>query len=173
MVTITHNPPGQAVDQILVITRVFDAPRELVFKTWTDPQHVKKWWGPRGFTCLVCNIDLRTGGQYLNCMRSPEGKDYWSCGEYREIEEPQKLVCTDSFSDYNGNIVSPEVYGMSPDWPTEALITLILTEHAGKTRLMLQHSPIKPSQEREMCRQGWNETLDKLTDYLNKVQSQK
>ncbi len=60
---------------------------------------------------------------------------------------------------------------MSPDWPTEALITVILTEHAGKTRLMLQHSPIKPSKERDMCHQGWNETLDKLADYLSRIQN--
>lgn len=173
MITSTKSRPGQAIDQILVITRVFDAPRELVFKVWTDPQYMKQWWGPKGFTCPVCRIDLRPGGKYHNCMRSPEGRDYWSCGVYREVEAPQKIVCTDSFSDETGNIVSPEKYGMSPDWPTEALITLILTEHAGKTRLMLQHSPIKVSPERDMCHQGWNETLDKLADYLSQMQKQK
>jgi uncharacterized protein YndB with AHSA1/START domain len=173
MVHTTIYPPVQDIDQILVITRVFDAPRELVFKAWTDPQQMKLWWGPKGFTCPECSIDLRPGGKYLNCMRSPDGKDYWSCGTYQEVEAPEKIVCTDSFSDYKANIVSPQVYGMSPDWPAEAIITLILTEHAGKTRLLIQHSPIKPSQEREMCRKGWNESLDKLADYLSRIQNQK
>ena len=173
MVTDAEKYPEQAIDRILVITRVFDVPRELVFKAWTEPERMKQWWGPKGFTCPVCRIDLCPGGKYLNCMRSSEGKDYWSCGEYHEVEAPEKIVCTDCFSDEKGNIVSPMQYGMSPDWPTEALITLILTVHTGKTRLMLQHSPIKPSQERDMCKQGWNESLDKLAEYLSRVQSQK
>jgi uncharacterized protein YndB with AHSA1/START domain len=83
----------------LVITRVFDAPRELVFKMWTEPKRCKKWWGPKVFTSPVVKIDLRVGGRYLNCMRSPEGKDYWSTGIYREIIPMKRLVMTDSFAD--------------------------------------------------------------------------
>lgn len=173
MVMAVKNTSVQAVEQILVVTRVFDAPRELVFKKWTDPHDVKKWWGPKGFTCLEFSIDLRPGGKYLNCMRSSEGKDYWSCGVYIEVDAPMKIVYTESFSGYKGNIVSPEVYGMSRDWPVETIVTLILTEHADKTRLMLQHFPIKPSKERDMRRQSWIEMFDKLADCLNTIQNKK
>ena len=150
----------------LVITRVFDAPRRLVFQAWTEPERVKRWWGPKDFTTPVCEIDLRPGGVFRTCMRSSEGQDFWSQGVYREIVEPERIVCTDSFADENGNPVSPEHYGMSPDWPAEALITATFTEHAGKTRLTVQHAPLPPGRERDMCEQGWSESLDKLADYL-------
>ncbi len=169
METTKHAQVHYTVDQTLILTRVFNAPRDLVFKAWTQPQRMKQWWGPKGFTCPVCKIDLRPGGEYFNCMRSPEGKDYWSKGTYQEIEVPQRIVCTDSFADENGNIVSPDDYGMNSDWPAEALITVIFTEHAGKTRIMLQHAPIKPGLERDLCQQGWSESFDKLADYLNKA----
>jgi NADPH2:quinone reductase len=160
----------QAADQVLMITRVLDAPRNLVFKTWTEPERIKRWWSPKDFTCTVSEVDLRPGGKYLNCMRSPEGKNYWSQGVYREIVEPERIVCTDTFADENGNPVSPESYGMSSGWPAEALVEVTFAEHGGKTEVTLRHSPIKPGSERDMCRQGWNECLDKLADYLAQEQ---
>jgi uncharacterized protein YndB with AHSA1/START domain len=69
----------------LIITRIFDAPRELVWKAWTEPEQLMRWWGPKSFTSPVCKIDLRVGGVYLYCMRSPEGQDYWNTGVYKEI----------------------------------------------------------------------------------------
>jgi uncharacterized protein YndB with AHSA1/START domain len=153
-------------EQELVIERIFDAPRDLVFKAWTEPERVKRWWGPKGFTCPVCKIDLRPGGVYHSCMRSPEGAEYWGKGVYLEIVEPERLVCTDCFSDEKGNLVSPLQYGMSTDWPEEAQIAVTFDEHGGKTKLTLQHYPIKPGSERDMCQQGWSETLDKLEAYL-------
>ena len=89
----------------LAITRSFDAPRELVWKVWTEPKYVMRWFGPQCFTTLVVKIDLCTGGRSLYCMRSPDGRDYWSTGEYREIAGPERIVSTDSFSDEKGNIV--------------------------------------------------------------------
>src|SRR5512145_956811 len=89
----------------LVITRVFDAPRELVWKAWTDPERFKLWWGPESFTAPACEIDLRVGGKYLACMRSPEGQDYWSTGVYRDIVPMKRIVYTDSFADDKGNVV--------------------------------------------------------------------
>jgi len=76
---------GRAKETELVITRVFDAPRELVWKAWTDPDQVARWWGPKGFTAPACKMDLRVGGEYLNYMRSPEGQDFWSKGVFREV----------------------------------------------------------------------------------------
>jgi uncharacterized protein YndB with AHSA1/START domain len=105
-------------------------------------------------------------------MHSPDGQDYWSKGVYCEIVEPQRIVCTDSFADENGNSVSPVQYGMSDDWPDEAMMTVTFDEDDGKTKLTVQHSPLPPGDEFTMCRQGWNESLDKLADYLAKVISE-
>jgi uncharacterized protein YndB with AHSA1/START domain len=106
-------------EQELVITRVFDAPRELVFEAWTEPEHFVRWWGPKGYTTPFCKIDLRPGGVVHHCMRSPEGREVWTKGIFREIVVPERIVLTDSFADAEGNVVSPMHYGMSPDWPLE------------------------------------------------------
>lgn len=88
----------------LEITRVFDAPRELVWKAWTNPEIVMRWWGPKGFTSPACIIDFRVGGQYLYCMRSPDGWEGWSGGEYLEILAPEKIVSALFYADQNGKV---------------------------------------------------------------------
>jgi len=153
----------------LVITRVFDAPRELVWKVWTEPAHLMRWWGPKGFTSPVCKIDLRVGGEYLNCMRSPEGQDFWSKGVFREIVPPERLVMTDSFADTEGKIVPASHYGMKGDWPLEMLITVTFEENEDKTKLTLKHSDIPAGENRDMAGAGWNESFDKLAEYLAKL----
>jgi uncharacterized protein YndB with AHSA1/START domain len=153
-------------DQELVIVRIFDVPRELVWQAWTDPEHLMRWWGPKGFTSPACKIDLRMGGTYLNCMRSPEGQEFWSTGVYREIVEPSLLVCTDSFADEKGTVVPATHYGMSPDFPLELQITVTLEEDDGKTRMTLRHVGIPSGEMSEMCEAGWNESFDKLAECL-------
>ncbi len=155
-----------AGERELVITRVFDAPRDLVFKAWTEPDHLMHWWGPNGFTAPVCTIDLRPGGIMHLCMRSPEGRDYWCKGVYLEVVEPERIVCTDFFSDEAGNLVQPAHYGMSPDWPTETLVTVTFAEHAGQTKLTLQQSVLESVAERSGAQQGWTESLDRLGAYV-------
>ncbi len=154
----------------LVITRVFDAPRELVWRAWTEPERVMQWWGPTGFTSPVSKIDLRVGGENLNCMRSPDGKDLWSKGIYREIIPPERLVITDSFADEEGNTVSASYYGMDPGWPLEMLVTLTLEEEDGKTKMILRHSGEGDINDKDIddMRQGWSQSFDKLADYLAK-----
>ena len=154
------------MQQELVITRVFDAPRELVWKAWTEPDRLMQWWGPKGFTAPVCQIDLRVGGKYLNCMRSPEGKDYWSTGVYREIVPLERIVCTDSFADEHGNVVPATHYGMSPDSPLEMLVTVTFEEHEGNTTMTLRHAGLPPGQDQDMAGAGWNESFDKLAESL-------
>ncbi len=83
-------------DRVLVITRVFDAPRDLVFKAWTEPERLMRWWGPKGFTTPFCKVDLRPGGVFHYCLRSPEGRDVWGKGVYREIVEPERIIYTDT-----------------------------------------------------------------------------
>src|SRR5262245_41399320 len=140
MATKSATETAARTGQDLVITRVFDAPRALVWKAWTEPEHFKKWWGPKDFTAPVAQIDLRVGGKYLACMRGPDGKDYWSTGVYREIVPNERLVYTDSFADARGNPVPASDYGMGGDWPMESVVTVILEEYQGKTRFTLRHS---------------------------------
>lgn len=96
----------------MIVTRVFDAPRELVWKAWTDPQYVQQWWGPKGFTCPFCRMDFRVGGKYLFCMRSPDGQEGWTAGEYYEIVPHEKIVSSMYFADADGNRVDPGHYGI-------------------------------------------------------------
>jgi uncharacterized protein YndB with AHSA1/START domain len=154
----------------MLITRVFDAPRDFVWKAWTECEHLMRWWGPKGFTTPFCKIDLRVGGVYHNCMRPPEGKDYWSTGVYREIVPLRRIVCTDSFADEEGNIVPATHYGMSADFPLEMLVTVTFEEIERKTKLTLQHAlGSVPASERDLCQQGWSESLDKLSGELAKA----
>ncbi len=164
---IKNKSEQQILQHSIVITRDFDAPPKLLFKYWTEPEYVKKWFSPKGFTVPYYKSDLRVGGESIVCMRSPEGKEFWSKGIYREIIEPYRIVRTDAFCDEKGNIVSPKHYGMD-NWPQETIVTVNFTEQAGRTRVMIQHGPVEPSKERDMCVQGWNECLDKLSDYLKK-----
>lgn len=150
-----------AVEDI-VITRTYDAPRSLVFRAWTDPQWVMKWWGPEHFTSPSAVIDLRVGGKYVFCMRAPDGTDLYSCGIFQEIDPPSRLVMTDSFSDAGGNVVSPTAYGMSPDIPDEFLVTVTFEENDGKTTMSVRHSGMPASEMREMTSLGWSTQLDKL-----------
>ena len=160
---ITNKDPK---NQDLFIIRIFEAPRERVWKTWTHPDLMKRWWGPKGFTSPYCKIDFRVGGKFLNCMRSPEGKEYWSTGVYREIVPLERIVCTDSFADEKGNVVPATQYGMSADIHLEMLVTVTFDEHEGKTTLTLQHVGIPAGKERDGAYLGWNQSLDKLVEAL-------
>lgn len=151
----------------LIITRVIDAPRERVWKAWTDPEHLMRWWGPKNFTAPSGTIDLRVGGKYLFCMRSPEGKDFWSTGTYKEIVPLERIVCTDSFADEKGNVVPASHYGMpGDDWPMELLVTITFDDAGKKTRMTLRHVGIPAGEMGKMAGQGWNESFDKLADSL-------
>jgi uncharacterized protein YndB with AHSA1/START domain len=157
-----NNLIGERGKQELVITRVFDAPRELVWKAWIDPEHFKRWWGPKDYTCPFCEMDLRVGGKYLNCMRSPEGEDYWSTGVYREIIPIERIVFTDCFADEKGNIVPATHYGLSPDFPLEMLVTVTFEDHDGKTKMTLKHIGLPAGPDSDGAQQGWSESFDKL-----------
>ena len=161
-----NSPATKPAERVLVITRVFDAPRSLVFKAWTDPEHVGRWWGPKGFTTPFCKIDLRPGGAFHYCMRSPEGRGFWGKGIYREIVEPERIVFTDFFADEEGNPVPATHYGMSPDWPAEMLVTVTFADHEGKTKLTLQHAGIPSGAEGDSCEAGWTQSLERLAEHL-------
>ncbi len=161
-----NNPATESTAQALVITRVFDAPRELVRKAWTEPEQCVRWWGPKGYTTPACRIDLRVGGTYLNCMRSPEGQDYWSTGIYKEIVPLERIVCTDSFADEHGNVVPASHYGMDGDFPLEMLVTVTFEDQQGKTKLTLTHAGLPAGENRDGAQEGWSQSFDKLAEML-------
>jgi len=155
----------------LIISRIFDAPRELVWKVWTVPDLIMRWWGPEGFTAPVAKIDLRVGGKYLYAMRSPEGKDFWSTGIYRELVPPERIVATDSFADEKGNVVPASHYGMTGDWPSELLATMTFEDQKGKTKFTLRHEGLPPGEMTESAKAGWNGSFDKLEKVLAEEKS--
>jgi uncharacterized protein YndB with AHSA1/START domain len=153
-----------ASDRELVITRVFDAPREHVFKAWTELRHVAQWWGPRGFTNPVCELDARPGGAILIHMRAPDGVVYPVKGVFNEVVEPERLVFTTSgYEDEGGN----------PQLVVRATVTF--AEHDGKTKLTLHVVVVTstPAVQKALdeMEEGWNQSLDKLAEYLGRPQN--
>jgi uncharacterized protein YndB with AHSA1/START domain len=154
-------------DTDLVITRIFDARRELVWKTWTESERIKRWWGPQYFTSPVAKIDLRVGGSYLYAMRGPDGRDYWSTGTFREVIPQKKIVATDAFADEKGSIVPATHYGLSADFPKELLLTVTFEDVGeGKTKVTLRHAGIPAGEGMDNTRAGWSTSLDKLAEAL-------
>ena len=151
-------------DRKIVISRTIDAPRDVVFRAWTEPDRVSRWWGPKGFTSPINKIDLRVGGKYLTSMRSPDGHMFWSTGVYKEIVPNERLVLTDSFADEKGNIVPASYYGMTGEFPLESTIVITFEEHEGKTKMTMTYPDIKgiADEHRRNMMQGWNEQFDKL-----------
>lgn len=155
-------------NQEITITRIFDAPREQVWKTWTNPESLKLWWGPKNYTAPSIKNDLRVGGKYLYAMHSLEGETVWSTGTYKDIRYLEKIVATDSFADEKGNIVSAEEYGMK-GMPDELELTVTFEDEGDKTRLTIHHKFFPPDMV-EMCKTGWNESLDKFAKSLKSTQ---
>ncbi len=154
--------PRVGTEPELVITRLIAAPRTLVFNAWSEPEQLVRWWGPKGFTTPVCTVDFRQGGAWHLCMRSPDGRDYWGKGIYREIVAPALIVSTDFFSDEAGNLVEPTHYGLSPDWPLETLMTIRFDEQAGNTKLTLRQSVPLSLAETIGAVEGWTQSFDRL-----------
>jgi uncharacterized protein YndB with AHSA1/START domain len=150
----------------LTITRIFDAPRELAWKAWTEPEQIKKWWGPQYFTAPFIKNDLRAGGTYLYSMRDRDGKDYWSTGVYREIVPMEKLVMTDSFADEKGNVVPASHYGLAGEFPLELLVTVTFEAIGNKTKLILRHEGLPQGQMKDLTGAGWSGSFDKLAESI-------
>jgi uncharacterized protein YndB with AHSA1/START domain len=166
MTTEMKSNTTQAPANAIVIERTFEAPRTLVWRAWTEPEPLMRWWGPEHFTSPFCRMDLQVGGTYLFCMRDPEGNDYWSTGEYLEIVEPERLVFTDSFADAQGNLIPASQYGMAGDWPDALLVTVTLEDLEGRTRMTLRQEGLPEGEAREMTAAGWSGSFDKLAASL-------
>jgi uncharacterized protein YndB with AHSA1/START domain len=149
----------------LRITRVFDAPREVIWRYWTDPEYYRRWQGPKGFTDCGSRIDVRVGGEHLTCFLSLDGQKLWSTGVYEEVVAPERLVITDSFADERGNVVPATYYGMGADYPLVARIVVTFEESAGKTKMTIRHEGVPAGTIDDMTT-GWNESLDKIDSDL-------
>ena len=155
-----------------VISRVFDAPRDLVWKAFSEPERMKQWWGPKGFTVIVSKMDFRPGGTYHYGMKSPTGEPMWGKFRYREIVPPQRMVLVSSFSDEAGGITR---HPMAPTWPLEMLSTFTFEDvPGGKTKFTLHWSAYNATDEEQKTfdaghdsmRGGWGGTMDQLAAYL-------
>lgn len=157
-------------DGDIVITREFDAPLEQVWDAWTKSGNLMKWWGPKNYTSPSAHIDFRVGGKYIFCMRSKDGKDFYSTGTYEQIVPQSRFVFTDSFSDENGNIVSAAEYGFKEEFPLVLRVTVSLEEVDGKTNMTLRHEGMPTGDMANMSKVGWNESFDKLALVLEELQ---
>lgn len=145
---------AERTERVLVLHRTFDAPRDLVFKAWTDPQHLMRWSCPTGFVLTHCEGDLRPGGAWCSCMRSPEHGDLWLGGVYREIRAPERLVFT-------------HAWDSGPGKPGhETVVTVTLTERGGKTDMTFRQAEFESVESRDGHGAGWTECFDKLAELV-------
>jgi uncharacterized protein YndB with AHSA1/START domain len=144
----------------LEITRVFDAPRELVFKVWTQPEHLVRWWGPKGFTTPSCRMEVKPGGSYRTQIRSAEGKEHCMRGVFREVVPPERLVMTFAWEDGNG------------EPGHETLVTVSFADQGGKTRLTFRHGVFETVADRDSHQRGWSQFMDSLAAYLAAVRGE-
>ncbi|HZC46298.1 MAG TPA: SRPBCC domain-containing protein [Candidatus Acidoferrum sp.] len=133
----------------LRITRIFDAPRPLVFEAWSKAEHLKHWFAPDGFTVPACELDFRVGGAYRLCMRG-FGNDHWVHGVYREIVVPERIVWT-GILESDGN---------------EMVTTITFADYQGKTRLSVHQTYSKETDSTRGAREGWTQTLEHLAEYV-------
>lgn len=138
----------------LVLSRVFDAPRAILFQAWTTPSQVAAWWGPLGYVTTHCEMDIRPGGSFRVCMRSPEGINHWKVGAYREIVAPERIVFTFAWADADG----------APGHQT--LITVTFDAVGTKTQLTLRQEVFDTVEWCEGHRAGWTSCLERFDRWL-------
>jgi uncharacterized protein YndB with AHSA1/START domain len=142
----------------LTIERIFDAPRELVFKCWTEPERLARWIGPKGFSGTILTCELREGGNYRAHMRGPDGQDHWQHGVFREIAPPERIVRTYCWTDADGRPTQPET-----------LLTVTFADLGGRTRLTLHQAVFESVTACDEHRGGWSTAFDKLAEYIATV----
>jgi uncharacterized protein YndB with AHSA1/START domain len=158
--------------QAFVISRSFDASRELLWKALTEPDRMMKWWGPKGFPAAAAKMDFRPGGRYLYGLKTPDGGTMWGRFIYREIEEPSRIILVSSFSNENGGVTR---HPRSPSWPLEMLSIFTLESEGLRTTLTIRGLPINATDEEratflgafDSMKQGWGGTLDQLDRYIS------
>ena len=157
--------------QDLVITRIIDAPVELVWKAWTEAEQVRRWWGPKDYISPLCRLDLQVGGKFLFGMRAPVeqgGGDSYSAGTYQKIVPGQLLEFSQYLADKDGNKVDPLQVGMPADFPKEMLAVVGFKAKGGMTELKITISGWTGGQMFVYALAGWHQSIDKLAEVLAK-----
>jgi uncharacterized protein YndB with AHSA1/START domain len=170
---ITKITGGITMSTQIEITHTFHAPRELVFKAFTESEHLQYWWGPKGWIFEVSKSNIRSGGVLLYSQKPTDGDEMWIKFEYSEIIAPEKIVYTNFFSDDEGNTVRAPFH---PSWPLVTLNTITFIEEEGITTITMIVAPITTTEEeiraieelQEMVREGHTGTLVQLEEYLTK-----
>jgi len=174
-----NQPPNlQSDSDEFVIARVFDAPRDLVWKVWTEAEHLAQWWGPKGCTIRVASLDVRPGGVFHYAMAYQPGQEMWARFVYREIEPPERMVYVSSFSDAEGGVTRAPFPQLKGTFPLAILNTVTLNEEGGKTTVTVRGRPLNATaDERATYRgmfssmqQGFTGTFESLDAYLAKLQ---
>jgi uncharacterized protein YndB with AHSA1/START domain len=154
----------------VVVTRVFDAPIEQVWKAWSDPKYVMQWWGPTGFTCPVANMDFREGGTSLICMRAPAefgGQDLYNTWTYTKLVPMQQIEFTNNFADKDGNQINPADVGLPAEIPFEVPHVIIFKAlNDNRTELTVTEYGYPSQQIVEMSKAGMEQCLDKMAAIL-------
>ncbi len=158
-------------EDAVVIERIFDAPVDLIWQMWVQPEHFQKWYGPEGFTVPVAKMDVRVGGKRLVCMetQTPDGSmKMWTTGEYIEVVPNMRLVYTDSMADENGNVVSPSAQGMDDtEYPTTTEVTVMLEDLGGRTKMVMTHAGVPAAEQG--ANKAWKQSFAKMADYIGTV----
>ena len=152
-------------DRAVVISRVFDAPRDLVFEAWTKPEYLLRWFAPHGCTFHIERIDVRPGGGFHSCIRDASF-ECWCVGAYLEIVRPERLVYTLAIADRDGNKVAPASVGHDSRWPPETLLTVTFEDLAGKTKLTLRQDVSESLAKETGAYPSWLEMLERLDQLL-------
>jgi uncharacterized protein YndB with AHSA1/START domain len=158
-----------------VISRVVDAPRDLVWRSWTEVERLKQWWGPKGVKVFHATLDLRPGGTFHYGLRTPDGFEMWGKFVYREISAPNRLVFASSFADADGNVARAPFF--DGKWPLQIMSTVTFAERNGKTEVSVRWAPDQATAAelatfvgaRDSMQQGWSGTFEQLNDYLAKA----
>ena len=164
--TSTVSAPPSASDPQVLITRIFDAPRELVFRAWADREHLLRWFAPDGCQIEFRSFDCREGGKFHSCIRTPDGQDCWCIGEYVEVAAPERLVFRMRMADASGNPVTSTAAGKQSDWPEETTVTVTLDDVAGRTRLTLHQSVSEVLARQTGAYPSWLQMFDRLAHDL-------
>jgi uncharacterized protein YndB with AHSA1/START domain len=154
-------------EDAVTVERTFEAGVDMIWQMWTDPDHFKNWYGPKGFTIPVAEMELRVGGRRLIWIAAPDGSmNMLSVGEDKEIVPNQRLVYTASPSDENGNMVSPSAMGMPEGYPATTEVIVVLEDLGGRTKMTMTHAGVPASSG---AGGGWEQAFDKLAEYVGTI----
>jgi uncharacterized protein YndB with AHSA1/START domain len=161
-----NNSTPAAIKHDLVVTRIFNAPIELVWQAWTEPEHIMRWWGPDHFTSPSAQIDFREGGTSIVCMRAPKdfgGQDFYNTWHYQKIVPLERIEYIQNLSDKDGNLnIDPTSIGLLPDFPKDVLTVITFKTVGSKTELTVTEYGLPGGQMGEFAEIGLNQSLDKM-----------